>query len=154
MMDEKEPIAQTSGNSSDSMATLQEYGTNLTQKAKEVSITLDPLSLSLFRGFKLMLNRNCTKILSYVHCLLAEFFPYMKGKLDPVIGREKQIERVIQILSRRTKNNPCLIGDPGVGKTSIAEGLALLIASGDVPETIEGKQVFQFMFSCLGNNNI
>lgn len=66
----------------------------------------------------------------------------MKGKLDPVIGREKQIEHVIQILSRRTKNNPCLIGDPGVGKTSIAEGLALLIASGDVPETIEGKQVF------------
>ncbi|KAL2929756.1 Chaperone protein ClpC1 chloroplastic [Bienertia sinuspersici] len=64
-----------------------------------------------------------------------------EGKLDPVVGRQKQIERVIQILSRRSKNNPCLIGEPGVGKTSIAEGLALKIAAGDVPETLEGKQV-------------
>lgn len=63
------------------------------------------------------------------------------GKLDPVIGREKEIRRVIQILSRRTKNNPCLIGEPGVGKTAIAEGLALLIVSGDVPDTVKDKQV-------------
>src|SRR5438132_4034832 len=63
------------------------------------------------------------------------------GKLDPVIGREKEIERVIQILSRRTKNNPALIGEPGVGKTAIAEGLAHRIVSGDVPDTLADKRV-------------
>lgn len=98
MMGEKKESVTIGGNSSDSMPTVQEYGTNLTKVAQE-------------------------------------------GKLDPVVGRHKQIERVIQILSRRTKNNPCLVGEPGVGKTSIAEGLALKIANGDVPETLEGKQV-------------
>lgn len=64
-----------------------------------------------------------------------------EGKLDPVIGREEEIQRVIQILSRRTKNNPCLIGEPGVGKTAIAEGLAIKIIDGNVPDTIQNKRV-------------
>ena len=65
-----------------------------------------------------------------------------EGKIDPVIGREEEINRVMQILARRTKNNPCLVGDPGVGKTAIAEGLALKISTGDVPDILQGKTVY------------
>lgn len=72
-----------------------------------------------------------------------------EGKLDPVIGRENEILRVVQILSRRTKNNPCLIGEPGVGKTAIAEGLALRIAAGDVPQTIAKKRVVTLDLSAM-----
>lgn len=71
------------------------------------------------------------------------------GKLDPVIGRNKEIERVIQILSRRTKNNPALIGEPGVGKTAIVEGLAHRIVAGDVPETLEGKRILTLDIGAL-----
>ncbi len=65
----------------------------------------------------------------------------LQGKLDPVIGRDEELRRVIQVLSRRTKNNPCLIGEPGVGKTAIVEGLAQKIISGDIPESLKGKEI-------------
>ena len=72
-----------------------------------------------------------------------------EGKLDPVIGREKEIERVMQILSRRTKNNPVLIGEPGVGKTAVVEGLAQMIIKGEVPETLKDKQLYTLDLGAL-----
>ena len=72
-----------------------------------------------------------------------------EGKLDPIIGRDKAIERVIQILSRRSKNNPCLIGEPGVGKTAVAEGLAEKIANGEVPEILKDKRVITLEMSSM-----
>ena len=72
-----------------------------------------------------------------------------EGKLDPVIGREKEIERVMQVLSRRTKNNPVLIGEPGVGKTAVVEGLAQAIIKGDIPETLKDKQLYSLDLGAL-----
>ena len=72
-----------------------------------------------------------------------------QGKLDPVIGRDEEIRRTVQILSRRTKNNPALIGDPGVGKTAIVEGLAQRIVNGDVPEGLKRKRLVQLDFAAM-----
>merc|ERR1711904_5120 len=72
-----------------------------------------------------------------------------EGKMDPVVGRKKEIERVIQILGRRTKNNPCLVGEPVVGKTAVTEGLAQKIANNDVPETVEGKRIISLDMGLL-----
>ncbi|MDA8435848.1 MAG: ATP-dependent Clp protease ATP-binding subunit [Actinomycetales bacterium] len=72
-----------------------------------------------------------------------------EGKLDPVIGREKEIERVMQVLSRRTKNNPVLIGEPGVGKTAVVEGLSQMIVKGEVPETLKDKQLYTLDLGAL-----
>ena len=71
------------------------------------------------------------------------------GQFDPIMGREKEIERVVQILSRRTKNNPCLVGDPGVGKTAIAEGLAQKIVAGDIAETLKGKRIISIDMAAM-----
>ena len=71
------------------------------------------------------------------------------GKLDPVIGRDEEIRRVLQILSRRTKNNPMLVGEPGVGKTAIAEGLAHRIIAGDIPDNLKDKQIFSLDMGAL-----
>ena len=72
-----------------------------------------------------------------------------KGKSDPVIGRDEEIRRVMQVLSRRTKNNPVLIGEPGVGKTAIVEGIAQRIVRGDVPESLKGKRVVSLDMGAL-----
>ena len=72
-----------------------------------------------------------------------------QGKLDPVIGRDEEIRRVLQILSRRTKNNPILVGEPGVGKTAIAEGLAQRIVHGDVAENLKNKLIYSLDMGAL-----
>ena len=119
---------------------LRELGVSLTDVSAALQKTLGSAgSYKSSAETKKAKNRSNTPTLNQFGRDLTEAAG--KGMVDPVIGRNKEIERVIQILSRRTKNNPCLIGEPGVGKTAIAEGLALKISAGEVPETLRDKRI-------------
>ncbi len=107
--------------------------------ASGVDISVAKNEYSAGKGPKAKGKASATPTLDQYSRDLTEYA--REGKLDPVIGRENEIQRVVQILSRRTKNNPCLVGEPGVGKTAIAEGLALKIVEGNIPDTIKEKRV-------------
>ncbi|MGF7143599.1 ATP-dependent Clp protease ATP-binding subunit ClpC [Anaerotaenia torta] len=107
--------------------------------ASGVDISIAKNEYSAGKGAKTKGRASATPTLDQYSRDLTEYA--REGKLDPVIGRENEIQRVVQILSRRTKNNPCLVGEPGVGKTAIAEGLALKIVEGNIPDTIKEKRV-------------
>lgn len=111
---------------------LNMYGTDLTKMAQEVKPDF---------FFSHVLAEPVTSELATITLTLASLNGILQGKLDQVVGRQKQIERVTQILCRRRKDNPCLVGDPGVGKTVIVEGLAANIVEGTVPSKLEGKKV-------------
>ena len=99
-------------------------------------------ALKNLRGDKKIMDQNPENKLNVLSKYTQDLTKLAEqGKLDPVIGRDKEIRRLIQVLSRRTKNNPVLIGEPGVGKTAIAEGLALRILKRDVPEVLFGKKI-------------
>ena len=134
------------------MAVISEDDSYAVAFLKEMGVTPDAVARAVSNGLQSGINdsqysqsdeeygtsRNNSSLEKYGRDLTKAA---KNGEIDPVIGREKEIQRVIQILSRRTKNNPVLIGEPGVGKTAVAEGLALEIAKGDVPEILKDKKV-------------
>ncbi|MFN8576678.1 MAG: ATP-dependent chaperone ClpB [Candidatus Sericytochromatia bacterium] len=119
---------------------------------KEFDITREKIyqSLTSVRGSQRVTAQNPEATYEALEKYATDLTQYaQKGKLDPVIGRDDEIRRVIQVLSRRTKNNPVLIGEPGVGKTAIAEGLAQRIVNGDVPETLKNKRILALDMGAL-----
>ncbi len=122
---------------------LNTYGVTLDRARAEIKKFLTQPSTRTSR----IPSNNKTPILDQVSRDLTS--EAKKGRLDPVIGREKELERIVQILSRRTKNNPALVGEPGVGKTAIAEGLAQKIVNGDIFETLENKRVVALDMAAL-----
>ncbi len=117
---------------------LESLGVNLEKVRAE---TTRILSQSMPQGTPAAATRSSTRTPTVDQLGIDLTAAARAGKLDPVVGRHREIERVVQVLSRRTKNNPVLIGEPGVGKTAIAEALAQRIVSGDVPETLQGKRL-------------
>lgn len=131
---------------------LVSLGLNVRQVYEEVIEALstgvtEPSSTGAYQAVKKSKGKSSTPVLDEYGRDLTELA--RENKFDPVVGRSKEIERVTQILSRRTKNNPCLIGEPGVGKTAVVEGLAQKIAAGDVPELLKSKRLVSIDLSAM-----
>ncbi len=157
IFEQAEQIAEKSG---DSFVTAEKLllaivlagGTSAAKVMKEAQVTAQALNKAIddFRGGKTADNRtaedNYDALKKYAHDLTEAA---TEGRIDPVIGRDEEIRRTIQVLSRRTKNNPVLIGEPGVGKTAIIEGLAIRIVQGDVPEALKTKRLMALDLGAL-----
>ena len=131
---------------------LVSLGLNVRQVYEEVIEALstgvtEPSATGAYQAVKKSKGKSSTNVLDEYGRDLTELA--RENKFDPVIGRSREIERVTQILSRRTKNNPCLIGEPGVGKTAVVEGLAQKIAAGDVPELLKSKRLVSIDLSAM-----
>ena len=132
---------------------MSEAGLNVSRMLKDFGINRDAILkvLTTIRGTQRVTSQNAEETYNSLKKYSRNLNDQArKGKLDPVIGRDEEIRRVLQILSRRTKNNPVLIGEPGVGKTAIVEGIAQRIVAGDVPENLKSKQIAALDSAQLG----